>query len=201
MSELCTVGPRIGAVRRMVTAVPGDRWASLRAWSSASILSAKNGSPEGARSGCFSVRKLGFDGSRAVEPGLRPEHELAHLGVPRRDRDVHRADALELVRPGGRVGGRRQKGEVCEGVDPLGREDLGDAGLGGGLRQVDLVRARLLAPGGCRFQVDGDDAADALVLLEHSDEVAAQKPRRRRSRRHNDASRSREAKNCLGRGR
>ena len=55
-------GPRIGAVRRMVTTAPGDRCASLRACSSASILSAKNGSRVGARSGCFSVRKFGFDG-------------------------------------------------------------------------------------------------------------------------------------------
>src|SRR5579863_3643870 len=59
---LLTIGPRIGAVRRIVTTVPGERWASLRACSSASILSAKYGSPVGARRGCFSVRKFGLDG-------------------------------------------------------------------------------------------------------------------------------------------
>ena len=122
--------------------------------------------------------KVGVRGAGPVEPRQRPEHELSQLRVPGGDGDVHRPDALELVRPCGRVGGRREKGEVCEGVDMLGREDLGDPGLGGGLGQVHLVRARLFPSGGRGFQIDGDDAAHAFVLLEHPDEVAAQKPRR-----------------------
>ena len=54
--------------------------------------------------------------------------------MPGGDEDVHRADALELVRPRGRVRRRGEEREVDDGVDALGGEDLGEARLGGRLR-------------------------------------------------------------------
>ena len=65
--------------------------------------------------------------------------------MPRGDEDVHRPDALELVRPGGRVGGGREEGEVDDGVGALGGEDLGEARLGRRLGEVDVVEAGLVA--------------------------------------------------------
>ena len=78
---------------------------------------------------------------------------------------VHRPDRLELVRKAARVRRRGEERQVDQAVDALGREDLADALFGGGLRQIDLVHAGLLA---CRvrgFDVDGDDAIDAIVFF------------------------------------
>ena len=59
-------------------------------------------------------------------------------------------------------------------VDALGREDLGQARLGRGLREVDVVQARLLPRRAAAApDVDGHDPRDPVVLLERPDEVAS----------------------------
>ena len=67
--------------------------------------------------------------------------------MPRGDEHVPRADALELVSDREPVGRRREEREVNERVRPLGREDLREPRLGGRLREVDLVEARLALGG------------------------------------------------------
>ena len=111
---------------------------------------------------------------RAVEKRRRAQDELPHLRVPRGDERLHRPHALELVRPSGRVTGRREKREMHERVDALRGEDLRQARLRARLREIDFVPTRLRTGRVDLVDVDRDDATDALVFLEKADEIGPQ---------------------------
>ncbi len=124
--------------------------------------------------------KIGVRRARAVKPCLGPKHEFAHLGMTRGDRHVHRPDAFDFMRPSGRGRGRRQERQMRDGIDLLRRENVGEAGLRRRMREVHLVRSSLFAvpvSEGRRLRVEGDDSADARVVLQAADEISPEESR------------------------
>ena len=61
-----------------------------------------------------------------------------------------------------------------EGVRTLRGEDLREASLGRGLREIDLVEAGLALRRLGRLDVDRDDTRDAFVFFEEPNEVRAE---------------------------
>jgi hypothetical protein len=116
----------------------------------------------------------------AIEERVAPHHDLAHVRAPGRIQHVHRAHAFELVRPSHRVRRGRQEREVHDRVHTLCGEDLADAILRRRLRQIDVIDAGFLTGGLRGLDIHADDAPDARVFFEQSDEISPQKRRRTR---------------------
>ena len=140
-----TVGPRIGANRRMQTSTSG---CSLREpldlALGADLVVDEPRVAVAAQLGVLGeeVRVLRV---RAVDQRRRDHHEPPRLDAGARVEHVHRADVLELVRPLGGVRRVRQERAVDERVDLVALEQRRELAIDRRLGQVELDELDLAA--------------------------------------------------------